>query len=219
MDDRLRRSSSVAVVVVVGLRWARFVHRGPPHGVFFPDLPRDACNDTPDPRLLDNITRLAGWWFVWLHGSDLPVSSIREARQERSLAVVIRRSSVHIRPQAQHSKALSCSRSCYGLVSWGPRGTSRPLGPDRARGPSGRRPGCSSRSTCPSAHLPRARPCVMAGIPSVERHDSSRAPAITERPGDTWTFGHSGRAGSHCRGFPCVVYFAAPWLIHGGCEA
>jgi hypothetical protein len=38
--------------------------------------------------LLDNITRLvAGRWFVWLHGSDLPVSSIREARPERSLAV------------------------------------------------------------------------------------------------------------------------------------
>jgi hypothetical protein len=38
--------------------------------------------------LLDNVTRLvAGRWFVWLHGSDLPVSSIRAARPERSLEV------------------------------------------------------------------------------------------------------------------------------------
>jgi hypothetical protein len=83
-----RRSSSVGLLVVVGLRRPRFVRRRRSRGVFFPDLPRDASNDTPDPRLLDNITRLAtGRWFVWLHGSDLPVSSIRAARQERSLAV------------------------------------------------------------------------------------------------------------------------------------
>jgi hypothetical protein len=36
--------------------------------------------------LLDNSTRLvAGRWFVWLH--ERPVSSIRAARPERSLAV------------------------------------------------------------------------------------------------------------------------------------
>ena len=83
-----RRSSSVGLLVVVGLRRPRFVRRRRARGVSFPDLPRDASNDTPDPRLLDNITRLAVCrWFVWLHGSDLPVSSIRTARQERSLAV------------------------------------------------------------------------------------------------------------------------------------
>src|SRR5687767_13734617 len=83
-----RRSSSVGLLVVVGLRRPRFVRRRRARGVFFPDLPRDASNDTPDPRLLDNISRLvAGRWFVWLHGSNLPVSSIRAARQERSVAV------------------------------------------------------------------------------------------------------------------------------------
>ena len=82
------RSSSVGLLIVVGLRRPRFVRRRRARGVFFPDLPGDASNDTPDPRLLDNITRLvAGRWFVWFHGSDLPVPSIREARQERSLAV------------------------------------------------------------------------------------------------------------------------------------